>query len=208
MHKGTPDDLDPTQAPSVFDIDVLRVARVYAEALLDAAEKQGKVDEMWEHFVAVVGNPLRKTDRPDDPMVKLVVDIARHQREHIVRKALGGRVDPLFLNFVLVVNKHDRLGIIRPVAAVYRGLMDERARRMRVQVLSAVPLNDAERSQITEMARQRFRLEPVLVEKVDPAVLGGLRLQVGDRMIDATIRARLDGIKNQLLARSSHAIRR
>ena len=208
MHKGTPDDLDPTQAPSVFDIDVLRVARVYAEALLDAAEKQGKVDEMWEHFVAVVGNPLRKTDRPDDPMVKLVVDIARHQREHIVRKALGGRVDPLFLNFVLVVNKHDRLGIIRPVAAVYRGLMDERTRRMRVQVLSAVPLNDAERSQITEMARQRFRLEPVLVEKVDPAVLGGLRLQVGDRMIDATIRARLDGIKNQLLARSSHAIRR
>jgi F-type H+-transporting ATPase subunit delta len=163
---------------------------------------------MWEHFVAVVGNPLRKSDSPDDPMVKLVVDIARHQREHIVRKALGGRVDPLFLNFVLVMNKHDRLGIIRPVAAVYRGLIDERARKMRVQVLSAVPLNDAERSQIKEMARRRWQLDPVLVEKVDPAVLGGVRLQVGDRMIDATVRARLDGIKNQLLARSSHAIGR
>jgi F-type H+-transporting ATPase subunit delta len=208
MHKGDPSDLDPTQAPTVFDIDVLRVARVYAQALLDAAEVQGKVDEMWEHFVVLVGNPLRRSDSPTDPMVKLVVDIPRNRRVEIIRRALGGRVDPLFLNFVLVLNGHQRLEIIRPVASVYRELMDQRARTVRVQVLSAVPLNDAERGELKEMARQRFQMDPVLVEKVDPAVLGGVRLQVGDRMIDATVRTRLELIKDQLLTRSSHAIRR
>jgi F-type H+-transporting ATPase subunit delta len=86
--------------------------------------------------------------------------------------------------------------------------MDERARKVRVQVVSAVPLTDGEREQVNEMVRRRFDLEPVLVETVDPAVLGGVRVQVGDRVIDATVRSRLDALKDQLLARSSYAIRR
>jgi F-type H+-transporting ATPase subunit delta len=198
-------DLDPTQAASVFDIDVLRVARVYAAALMAAADKANKVDLIWDHFVALVGHPLRKSDSPTDPMVELVVAIPKNRRGDILRKALAGRSDPLFLNFVQVLNGHNRLEIIRPVAAEYRELMDERARKVRVQVLSAVPLTSTERDRVTDMARKRFNLEPVLVESVDPSVLGGLRIQVGDRMIDATVRARLESLKNKLLARSSHA---
>ncbi|HEY1381568.1 MAG TPA: ATP synthase F1 subunit delta, partial [Gemmataceae bacterium] len=207
--KGDASDLDPTQAPSVFDIDVLRVARVYAEALLNAAEKQGKVDEIWEQLVALVGAPLRRSDSPTDPMVLLVVGTPRGRREEIIRKAFGGRVDDLFLKFLLVLNRHDQLEILRAVAAVYRELMDERSRNVRVQVQSAVPLTDAERDKVKELARDRFRdMNPVLVESVDPALLGGLRIQVGDQVIDATVRTRLESLKNQLLARSSHAIRR
>jgi F-type H+-transporting ATPase subunit delta len=205
---GDASDLDPTQAASVFDIDVLRVARVYANALMAAAEKEGKVDLIWEHFVSLVATPLRTSDSPTDPMVELVVAIPKGRRADIIRKAMSGRVDDLFLNFVLVLNVHQRLQIIRPIAAEYRELMDERVRRVRVQVLSAVPLIDSERAQVIQMAQSVFHLEPVLVEKVDPAVLGGLRLQVGDQMIDTTVRARLEGLKTQLIARSSYAIRR
>jgi F-type H+-transporting ATPase subunit delta len=208
MHKGTPDDLDPTQAATVFDIDVLRVARVYAEALFNAAEKADKVELMWEHFVALVGRPLRRSDSPTDPIVALVVAVPRGKRKEILLKALDGNVDDLFLHFILVLNGHQRLAILRAVAAVYRQIMDQRSRKVRVKVTSAIPLTDEERQEIGEMARKRFDLSPVLVEKVDPAVLGGLRLQVGDRLIDATVRARLDALKDQLLTRSSYAIRR
>jgi F-type H+-transporting ATPase subunit delta len=208
MTKGTAADLDPTQAPSVFDIDVLRVARVYAEALFNAADKADKIDLMWDHFLALVGQPLRRSESPTDPMVALVVAVPRAQRQAIVRKALAGRVDDLFLNFVLVLNAHDRLAIIRPVASVYRELMDERARRLRVQVTSAVPLTDDERDEVGRMVQRRFQLAPLLVETVDPAVLGGLRIQVGDQVIDATVRGRLNALKDQLQTRSSHALRR
>lgn len=208
MGKGDASDLDPTHAASVFDIDVLRVARVYAEALLGAAEKSGKVDTIWDHFVALVGSPLRKSDSPTDPMVEFFVATPRARRAEIVRKVLAGRVDDLFLNFLLVLNGHNRLDVLRAIAAVYRELMDQRARKVRVQVKSAIALTDAERETVKEMARRQFQMDPVLIESVDPAVLGGVRLQVGDRMIDATVRARLDGLKNQILARSSHAIRR
>jgi F-type H+-transporting ATPase subunit delta len=208
MHKGTPADLDPTQAPTVFDIDVLRVARVYAEALFNAAVKADKVDAIWEQFVALVGRPLRRTESATDPVVGLVIAVPKTHRDAIVRKALAGRVDDLFLHFILVLNAHNRLAILRPVASVYRELMDERARKVRVRVTSAVPLTEPEREQLGEMVRSRFDRSPLLVETVDPAVLGGLRVQVGDRVIDATIRSRLDALKDQLLARGAHAIRR
>ncbi|HEX4591686.1 MAG TPA: ATP synthase F1 subunit delta [Gemmataceae bacterium] len=209
MHKGQPSDLDPTQATSVFDIDALRVARVYAEALLNAAEKAGKAEEIWEQLFALVGKPLRRSDSPADPVALLTsTAIPRGRRDEIIRVALEGKVDTLLLNTIFVLNDHQRLGILRPVAAVYHELMEVRARRVRVQVKSAVPLTDAEREQVKEMARQRLNLDPVLAESVDPSLLGGLRVQVGDRVIDATVRARLDSLKNQLLSRSSYAIRR
>ena len=208
MVKGTAADLDPTLAPTVFDIDVLRVARVYAEALFKAAVKANKVDEIWDLFVALVGRPLRRTESATDPVVGLVVAVPRNRRAEIIHKALGGKVDDLFLHFILVLNAHNRLPILRPVASVYRELMDKRARKLRVQVTTAVPLTDPERERIGEMVRSRFDLSPLLLETVDPSVLGGLRVQVGDRVIDATVRSRLDALRDQLLARGSHAIRR
>ena len=209
MHKGDASDLDPTRAATVFDIHVLRVARVYAEALLNAAVAQGKADEIWDQLAALVGEPLRRSDSPADPVAILVKSgIPRIRRADIIGRILGGRVDDLLLRFILVLNAHNRLEILRAVASVYRELMDTRARLGRVQVKSAVPLTDAEREQIKDMARRQFDFDPVLVETVDPTLLGGVRLQVGDRMIDATVRTRLESLKNQLLARSSYAIGR
>lgn len=209
MHKGDASDLDPTVAASVFDIDALRVGRVYAEALINAAEEEDKVRLIWEQLLAMVGSPVRRSDNPADPAALITsTAIPRPRREEILEKALKPRVDPLLFKFIMVLNRHQRLAILRPIAAAYRAIMDERTRRVRVSVRSAVPLSDEQREAVKAMARQHFDLDPVLVESVEPELLGGLRLQVGDRVIDATVRARLDSIKNQLLARSSHAIRR
>src|SRR5947209_5513000 len=210
MHKGSAPELDPTHAASVFDIDVLRVARVYAGALLNAAEKKGKVDEIWEQVAALIGAPRRRGENAADPVALLTsTAIPRGRRGEIIRLVFAGKVDDLLFNFLMVLNDHQRLDIVRAVAAVYHELMDQRARRIRVQVRTAVPLTDVERTKVKQLARDQFRdMHPVLVETVDPEVLGGLRLQVGDRVIDATVRTRIESLKNQLLARSSHAIRR
>jgi F-type H+-transporting ATPase subunit delta len=204
MPKGVVPDLDPTRPPSVFDIDVLRVARVYAEALLNGAEKAGAVDEIWDQFAA-----LTRGAGDADPVALLTsTAIPRARRGEVLRLVFTDRVDDLLFNFLMVLHDHDRLGILRAIAAVFHELMDERARRVQVKVSSAVPLTDPERQQVRDLARRRFELEPILIEAVDPGLLGGLRIQVGDQVIDATVRTRLETLKNQLLARSSHAIRR
>src|SRR5947208_3007397 len=137
MPKGDAPDLAPAPAPSVFDIDVVRVARVYAEALLNAAEKQGKVDEIWDELVALVGPTARHGDRATDAVALLTsTAIPRARRGEIIRLVFTGKVDDLLLNFLMVLNGHQRLDTLRAVVAVYRELMDERARRVQVQVKS------------------------------------------------------------------------
>jgi len=202
-------DLDPTKAPSVFDIDVLRVARVYATALLRAAQKADKVDLIQQHFDDLFGHSQPHPDDPTDVGTLMTSGlIPRGRKEQVIRDAFHGRVDDLFLDFLLVLNHHDRLDIIRAVGTEFRELRDELYRRVRVQVRSAVPLNDEQREQVKAKAREVFDMDPVLVESIDPSLLGGLQLQVGDRLVDLSLRSRLQAIKNQLIARSSHEIQR
>lgn len=202
MHKGEPTDLDPTIAPSVFDIDVLRIARIYAAALLRNAEQKKNIDPIQEHFDQLFG-----TESSVDSLLQSGA-IPRGRREQVIIDAFQGRVDDLFLDFLLVLNKHERLDIIRAVGAEYRELRDQLKKRVRFQVRSAVQLSDEEKQRITTRAREHFKMEPVLVEIVDPGLIGGLQIQIGDTLYDMSLKSRLEKIKQQLLARGSHEIQR
>jgi F-type H+-transporting ATPase subunit delta len=209
MQKGQKTDLDPTIAPSVFDIDVLRIARVYAGALIKAAQSVNKVDLMQEHFDELF--PTQFYDPMDPRNLGTLLRssaIPRNRKESVITEAFKGRVDDLFLDFLHVLNKHDRLELVRPVAAEYRELRDQLYKRVRFQVRSAVKLDDDQKEKIAKQARDYFKMEPVLVEIVDPDLIGGLQIQVGDTLYDLSLKTQLEKIKQQLLARSSHEIQR
>lgn len=201
-------DLDPTRAPSVFDVDVLRVARVYAKALLNAAVKVGKVDEYQQGFDTLVGNPLDEPTQSDiGPLLTSTV-ISREKKEEVIKKVFDPRADQTFVNFLLVLKKHNRLDIIRPVAAMYRQLRDEYHRRIRTLVRSAVPLTDEERNEVKDMVQKHFNQQAVIVEEVDPELLGGVQIRIGDRQIDLSLRSRLFKIQQQMIERSTYEIQR
>jgi len=209
MHKADAHDLDPTRAPSVFDIDVLRIARVYAAALLKAAQPKGLVDQLQESFDTLVGDPLRHSEDASDPAALMASGaIPRHRKAEVIAKLFRGKAEDLFVNFLLVLNEHNRLAILRPVAAMYRELRDELHKRVRVLVRSAVSLTDPQRERVKALAAEYFHLQPVLVEQIDPELLGGVQIQVGDQLVDLSIRSKLETIKQQLIARSSHEIQR
>jgi F-type H+-transporting ATPase subunit delta len=75
-----------------------------------------------------------------------------------------------------------------------------------VQVRSAVPLADDQADRLRQQLRESLRLDPVLRTEVDPKLLGGIVVKVGDWLYDASVRARLDSIRKQLIERSSHEI--
>ncbi len=209
MATQTKTDMDPTVAPSVFDIDVLRVARVYAQALLRNAQKADKVDEIQEHFDGLFPAHV---DHDQDPrkLANLMTSgaIPRHRRAAVIDDAFRGRADDLFVDFLQTLNAHERLDIVRAVGAEYRDLRDELYKRVRFQVRTAVPLSDEQRERIVARAREAFATEPVLVEVIDPDLIGGMQVQVGDHLYDLSLKARLHAIKNQLIERSSHEIQR
>jgi F-type H+-transporting ATPase subunit delta len=211
MHFQDIHDLDPTRAHRVFDVDVLRLAKVYAKALLNAALKvhPNQVDALQESFDSLVGNPLVQ-DPAQNNAARLLAhgDIPRSKRKAAIVRAMSGKAEEMFINFLLVLDKHGRLHILRPVAAMYREVRDEYHRRVRVVVRTAEPLPNDQKAALTTLAETFLKLQPVLVEVIDPELLGGIQVQVGDKLIDLSVRGRLDAIKNQLIERGTHEIQR
>jgi F-type H+-transporting ATPase subunit delta len=181
-----------------------RVAQVYAEALLEAASRQNATDQVRDEL-----RDLIRSVAGADPAVQTFLlggIVGRKRRTEILRHAFEGRVHPLLLNFLLVLNDHQRLELLRPILAVYEDLLEKRAGQIRIYVWTAVPLPDDQRQRLLEQLRQATRQEPILQTAVDPNLLGGIVVQVGDLRYDASVRHQLETVLNQLIERSSHAI--
>jgi F-type H+-transporting ATPase subunit delta len=181
-----------------------RLARVYAEALLDVAQERGQAEEIARDLQTFIAEVYEQSAELEETFSSPVVK--RAAKVPILDKLFKGRINDLFYNFLIVLNSKDRLGLIRHVVAAYRDLLDERAKRVRVSVRSAVPMNDEQIEHLKESITQATGLDPIITAKADPDLLGGMIVQVGDHVFDSSVRNRIETIRNQLLARSSYEI--
>ncbi len=185
------------------DVGVVHVARVYAEALLDAASKENKADDVLQELREFIDGVLAPNPQLEDFFANKT--ISKEKKAELLNNVLPGRVSNLLSNFLLVLNEHERLELLRPILGAYIDLNNKRARRVVVQVRSAVPLLDHQRERLVSDLRKAFRQEPMLEAQVDPDLLGGLIVRVGDWLYDASVKSRLETLQNQLNERSLHA---
>ena len=189
---------------TVMDDETRHVAKVYAEALYKAAESAGNVQQVLEELETLVHGVFKQ-----DPGLELYfasAAIGRERKTEVLRKTFEHKATPTFLHFLEVLNAHDRLVVLRGIAHAFRALHDRKTRRLVVHVHSAVPLTDDERNRLREDVRVVGHFEPILDEKVDPAILGGLIIRIHDWVYDASVRARLYEVRDQLVERSSHGV--
>ena len=201
-----------TDAPDLFapvtDVNSLTIGRLYAQALYNAAEAANKSREVADELAGVAA-ALRAA-----PGLEAQIGHLGHQRgvgEKVLHDAFHGRVGDLLFDFLRVLTRHRRADLITAVARAYSNILDREQRRSRVSVRSAVPLTDDQKAKLRDEVAGLIVPRPaevVLETRVDPELLGGLVVQVGDRVFDNSVRSRLDNIRDQLLARSSHEIRR
>ena len=189
---------------TVMDVAAQRIGKTYAEALLNAAEKQNQSSEVLQELDAVVNDLFRR--EPQFATFLSSSAIGRERKQEVIEKTFAGRATDVFVNFLLVLNKHDRLDVLRAVYAMYLDLYDQRSGRMRVQVTSAVPLPDDQADKLRQELRAKFNKEPVLDARIDPELLAGMVVQVGDWKVDSSVKNRLHEILEQLVERSSHEI--
>jgi F-type H+-transporting ATPase subunit delta len=186
------------------DVSAWRIARVYAEALLKTAEKRQQEDQLLEELDSLVKDVFAAS--PDFENFLSNLAIGRDAKAPVIQRVLEGRASATLIDFLQVLNRHERLGLLRPVAAAYRALMDEKAHRVRVWVKTAVPLPNDQRDALMAQLHARMQRQPILELQVDPDLLGGLIVQVDDWLYDGSVRSRLQTLRNQLIERSSHEI--
>jgi F-type H+-transporting ATPase subunit delta len=192
--------------PKEFHADVTaqRVAKVYAQALLDSATKAGDEERVMEELDSLVDDVYKS--QPELEVLLSGAATGRESRRALIEKAFTPRCSATFSNFLQVLNGHDRLELLRTIRHSLHSLYNAKHRRIRVHLTSVLPLNDEQKSLISAAIAEKFQMEPILETALDPSILGGLKIRVGALQIDATVRTRIDNIRQQLLTRSSHEI--
>lgn len=175
------------------------VARNYAETLLALAERNGG-DATVEAFGAAAEEVAAALS--GDARVRAFLETPRvgvQQKQQVLRAAFEGRVPELFLRFLLVVAEKRRQGILPQIAAAYRDLVDARMGRVRVDVRIAHEPDAALRDEVRASLERRLGRAVLPTFTVDPELLGGLVVRVGDEVMDGSLRTRARDLRRRLL---------
>jgi F-type H+-transporting ATPase subunit delta len=190
----------PDVAGTIFDDKQPEVTRSYAEALLGAAENEGQADAVLDELVADV---LR--GQPQFAAI-LASPLPEAEKDRILTATFEGRALPTVVRFLRVLNRHGRLEQVAPIARAARALWDRKQNRRPVLVRSAIELDDAQREALRERLGRMLAATPLLTFVVDPSLLGGLVVQVGDDVYDASVRSRLQQLRHRLIEGKTYEI--
>jgi F-type H+-transporting ATPase subunit delta len=171
-------------------------ARRYAEAAFQLATRDASHD-VWEKDLATAAELVG-----DERVARVVSNpsVPFHDRQATLERLLGKRISPLALNLVQLLDQRGRLRLIPAIAAEYTRMLDALRGVVAATVTSAAPLEKDEVAALAKRLEEMTGGSVKLATAVDPSLIGGLTVRVGDRMIDASVRGRLERLRDQLVA--------
>ena len=179
------------------------VASLYARSYLSAAKGNG-VSDADEELASFVDDLLAKN--PDFRSILVSDAVSRDDKIGLVERSLAPHCSEFFANFLKVLVRHGRIGLVEQIREVVTEVQEEMAGQRRVQIRSAKPLSDSSRSQITEQLKSKLGFDPILRESIDESLIGGLVIQVGDTVYDSSLRTRIQTLAGRLTERTLNEI--
>ncbi|HEU4450299.1 MAG TPA: ATP synthase F1 subunit delta [Gaiellaceae bacterium] len=170
---------------------------VYAEALLAAAGGKGRLAEVREEladFVAAVESSAELRSLLRNPQIE-----ARVKRDALA--AVLGEAEDLVRNFLLLVAEKGRIGEVGEIQRELERLIAREARVLELDLTTAVELSDEEAAGVVRQIEEASGRRVEATRRVDPAIIGGIVIQAGSRRLDASVRGRLEGLRQELTAR-------
>jgi F-type H+-transporting ATPase subunit delta len=171
-------------------------ARRYAEAAFEVAVRDGELDG-WRDDLALAADIL---GRPEVAPVVASPAVPFVQRKGVVSQLLERRVRPGALRLVNLLVSRGRVAILPRVAEDFVRQLNAHRGVVMATVTSAVPLTADETAAIRSRVEAMAGAAVELRTEVDPGLLGGITIQVRDRLLDASIRGRLERLRDQLNA--------
>jgi F-type H+-transporting ATPase subunit delta len=170
--------------------------RVYAEALLEAAQDKKSLDKVrqeFDDFAAALAESDDLRRFLENPQVE-----ARTKRAAL--DELLERSDDLFLNFIRLLLEKDRIAEVADVHQEWTRLLARQERILELELQTAVELSDEEAAKVVGEIEQASGRKVVASRTVDPDLIGGLVVQAGSLRLDASVRGRLEQLREELMA--------
>ena len=159
------------------------VARRYGKSLFALCKEQNAVDAVEQDMRAII--EVVKENR--ELTAVLASPVVRPEKKGAIVSAVFAAAQPLTVSFLKQLAQKGRAGILGDMAQAFVALVREEKNVVLAEVTTAVALDDARRAEINALIGKVHQGGVELTEKVDPTLIGGFKLRVGDRMIDATL---------------------
>ncbi len=172
-------------------------ALIYAQSLLELAEEKGQTDAIGADLSSIA-DAIKGT--PALRLFTIDPSISTGERASLIKRAFDGKVSPLLVNFLGVLNAKGRLSVLTEVAEAYGYLVDQMRNKVEVDVTVAQMLTPDQLQQVQQKVSTALGKTAFVNQTVDESIIGGLMLQVEDKLIDASVKYQLEAIKQQFLA--------
>jgi F-type H+-transporting ATPase subunit delta len=169
----------------------------YARALLDLANERKQAEPIGQEL-AEIGNIIEG----NKSLASFLSDpgISTADRTELLNKVFKGRVSPLVMNTMGVLNSKGRLSLLHGVTEAFQELLDEQLGKVEVDVTVAHRLDNAQLEQVRQRISQALKKDAIVHQYVDEKIIGGIVVRVDDKLIDASVKSQLEAMKRQLLA--------
>ena len=172
----------------------------YARSLLELATERDEVETIANE-VDQLGTIL-----DENPLfAKFIKDpaISPDERAELMDKTFGGKLTPLLGNFLKLLNERGRLGRLPLIVDAFEHRLDEQLGKVEVDVTVAERLDDAGLERVRQRVSEALKRDAVVHQYVDPEIIGGMVLRVGDKIIDASVRRQLEAMRERLMRGTS-----
>lgn len=170
------------------------IADVYARSLFEVAQEQGKLDLVHEQL-GEFSDALN--DNRDMAVFLFSPYFSANDKKAGLRRAVEG-ADPFFMNFLDALIERHRMPAIFRIRTNFDGLWDKAMKLLPVELTSAVALDPQTIESLGARIGDQTGNEIQLSSRVDPDILGGIVLRVGNFIMDASIRSRLDQLRREV----------
>ncbi|NLB88132.1 MAG: F0F1 ATP synthase subunit delta [Syntrophomonadaceae bacterium] len=172
------------------------VARRYAEAFFSIAQDHGKIDQYQQELELIV-NTIKESDMLREYLGHLLIP-AKDKKESIT-KIFGNNISQITLNFLLMVIDKKREVYIEAIVEEYKELADISRNIAKAELVSAQEVSEDELNTLAQKLSASTGKTVQLKQILDPSLIGGVKLRIGDQIIDGTVAKKLEMLKTQLL---------
>jgi F-type H+-transporting ATPase subunit delta len=174
--------------------ELLTIARPYAEAVFALAQEQNALP-VWAEMLRLA------SEVGANPQMRLALDnpkLAKDAKESLFISVCGDKLNADGKNFIRVLIEAERIELLPEIRELYTTLKDEADGVARAHIASAFPLEDSQLSALKASLERRFGKKIETTVSVDPELIGGAKIVVGDMVIDASVRGELQAMANHL----------
>jgi len=176
----------------------LRIAKRYAKALFEIAEETKKLEKITNDVVFI--DSLIRSSRELQLFLKSPIIKEDKKREVLKEIFSDSRIDPVTLKFIMLLVEKKREDILHDIVKVYQQIYDEKMGIVSAEVVTAVEVGERLKKKIEQKILELTGAKKVKASyRVDPSIIGGIVIRVGDTVYDASIRRRIQLLREQLI---------